>query len=503
MRATDPWSLLRNSDRWRRNPLIDDGHYFTTGAPAGPRHPERPRPADHRLAAPRAGTSTPPATTSPRWRCPRRVRPPIPDRRRLRLRPAHARSPALFAADSEAASERPPPRRRLDRRRPPADPAPRLARRTRPAAGLRIPRVHLRAARLRRSGAIPRSATASIVAQVEVRTRLGLNLGYRMPRPRGRRRDGSSGSRRRIWSSSATRARPGWPGDGPGQVPVEPASRPCRMGVRRGRRASTPGRSAPTSPRASPRMSRSSSSSGCSAASSVYQWHSSVLGRAGWRRCGWRGHGPARSAAWTSLAAQARADAQPVRLHVRLAPDSTPAGSRAPVVRSENLLGDGAAGCRRLRSGLPVRLHYRVEVWRSRDGWFDAFDRQAEWDVVVRHEPLLDQYTLLTLVGGRGRSGATPRSMRSARRSPLPTRSTCDPTRRAATTTRPRCRSRRCRIPISTSWSGFWRATWARWPRASEGVGDAVGRGATRFLLRLAGTAEPPAGGAEHDVRGR
>ncbi len=31
VRATDPWSLLRNSDRWRRNPLIDDGHYFTTG----------------------------------------------------------------------------------------------------------------------------------------------------------------------------------------------------------------------------------------------------------------------------------------------------------------------------------------------------------------------------------------------------------------------------------------------------------------------------------------
>jgi hypothetical protein len=31
LRATDPWSLLRNSDSWRRNPLIDDGHYFTTG----------------------------------------------------------------------------------------------------------------------------------------------------------------------------------------------------------------------------------------------------------------------------------------------------------------------------------------------------------------------------------------------------------------------------------------------------------------------------------------
>ena len=31
VQITDPWSLLRNSDRWRRNPLIDDGHYFNTG----------------------------------------------------------------------------------------------------------------------------------------------------------------------------------------------------------------------------------------------------------------------------------------------------------------------------------------------------------------------------------------------------------------------------------------------------------------------------------------
>lgn len=29
VRANDPWSLLRNTDRWRANPLIDDGHYLT------------------------------------------------------------------------------------------------------------------------------------------------------------------------------------------------------------------------------------------------------------------------------------------------------------------------------------------------------------------------------------------------------------------------------------------------------------------------------------------
>ena len=89
-----------------------------------------------------------------------------------------------------------------------------------------------------------------------------------------------------------------------------------------------------------------------------------------------------------------------VRLTVALASDSAVNGARAPIVRSENLLGD-SRWLSALRSGLPVRLHYRVEVWRSRGGWFDAFVRQAEWDVLLRHEPLLDQYTLLTLVGGR------------------------------------------------------------------------------------------------------
>jgi hypothetical protein len=31
LRANDPWSLFRNSDRWRPNPLIDDGHFNTAG----------------------------------------------------------------------------------------------------------------------------------------------------------------------------------------------------------------------------------------------------------------------------------------------------------------------------------------------------------------------------------------------------------------------------------------------------------------------------------------
>lgn len=92
-------------------------------------------------------------------------------------------------------------------------------------------------------------------------------------------------------------------------------------------------------------------------------------------------------------------DPSEVRLHIALAADSTTSGSRAPIVRSENMLQSNSRWLSALRSGLPVRLHYRVEVWRSRGAWFDTFERQAEWDLVVRHEPLLDQYTLLTFVG--------------------------------------------------------------------------------------------------------
>ena len=97
-----------------------------------------------------------------------------------------------------------------------------------------------------------------------------------------------------------------------------------------------------------------------------------------------------------SLAAQG---SQAVRLVVVLARDSAPNGARVPIVRSENLITGNSRWLSALRSGLPVRLHYRVEVWRSREGWFDTFVRQLEWDVLVRHEPLLDQYTLLTFVG--------------------------------------------------------------------------------------------------------
>ena len=95
-------------------------------------------------------------------------------------------------------------------------------------------------------------------------------------------------------------------------------------------------------------------------------------------------------------------DSARVRLEIGLAADSAATGFRLPLVRTRSLLQDDR-WMAMLESGFPVRMHYRLELWRGRDGWFDAMDREQEWDVVVRHEPLLDQYTVTRLVGRQQR----------------------------------------------------------------------------------------------------
>jgi hypothetical protein len=156
------------------------------------------------------------------------------------------------------------------------------------------------------------------------------------------------------------------------------------------------------------------------------------------------------------------------------------------VVRSENLLGDGR-WLDALRSGLPVRLHYTVGVWRSRGGWFDAFERQAEWDVVLHHEPLLDQYTVVTLVGGRARESryATIDALSAALAFAYKVSVQPNQTGRYYYT---------ASLEISTlsdsdldELQRFLEGDLGDVAQGKEGVGDALGRGATRFLLRLAG----------------
>jgi hypothetical protein len=180
-------------------------------------------------------------------------------------------------------------------------------------------------------------------------------------------------------------------------------------------------------------------------------------------------------------------DTQPVRLHATLSPDSSQNGARAPIVRSENLLSGDSRWLAALRSGLPVRLHYRVEVWRSRDGWFDIFARQAEWDVLVRHEPLLDQYTLLTFAGAsrQERRYATLDALGAALAFAyqVNVRPTEEGRYYYAASLQVSTLSDSDLDELERFLAGDLRGE----AKGGENLGDALGRGATRFLLRLAG----------------
>jgi len=91
---------------------------------------------------------------------------------------------------------------------------------------------------------------------------------------------------------------------------------------------------------------------------------------------------------------------QRVELRVSLGPDTFPMHARAPRVQVSNLLAD-KRWSDALDKLFPIRLDYRLEIWRSREGWIDEFQRAAEWATVVQREPLQDQYrvTLLLLSG--------------------------------------------------------------------------------------------------------
>jgi hypothetical protein len=108
-----------------------------------------------------------------------------------------------------------------------------------------------------------------------------------------------------------------------------------------------------------------------------------------------------RRAAWLLLVAALSGPAglhaqdQRVALGVSLTPDTASNGARQALLRVEHLLDDPRIETM-LASEFPLRLHYRLELWRSRALW-DAFERSVEWDVVIRHEPLLDQYTVATV----------------------------------------------------------------------------------------------------------
>jgi hypothetical protein len=79
--------------------------------------------------------------------------------------------------------------------------------------------------------------------------------------------------------------------------------------------------------------------------------------------------------------------------------------SGVPRIQTTGLLADGKfVGL--MRSGFPLRLHYRLELWRSRSGWFDQYISELPWDAVARHDPLADDFVLIRTDGSVARYGA-------------------------------------------------------------------------------------------------
>src|SRR3954449_1942336 len=216
VRASDPWSLFRNSDRWRRNPLIDDGHYFSTEflAEFDTRN-DRDLPTtgwwlsgryEHLTSDDIAPVALPPV-----------VRPTPPTgggygtdrlsfdlRRYARLTPA-LRVNARVRADGWIAGDRLPLQRRLS------------------LGGTDLlPGFDFRAFTCAPSGfndpAQPALCDRSIATQLEVRTRLKFNLGYRLP-DRGANKPGRFIGIEEADLVFLSDAGKSWlAGDGPGQV---------------------------------------------------------------------------------------------------------------------------------------------------------------------------------------------------------------------------------------------------------------------------------------------
>lgn len=99
------------------------------------------------------------------------------------------------------------------------------------------------------------------------------------------------------------------------------------------------------------------------------------------------------AAGTASLAAQSRP-----ALDLAL-PSGASLSTDGPLVRAAHVM-DDAQMRDLLRNGFPARLHYRVELWTV-GGWFNDLDRSAEWDVIVRYDPLDRNYRVARIVGDR------------------------------------------------------------------------------------------------------
>jgi len=155
-----------------------------------------------------------------------------------------------------------------------------------------------------------------------------------------------------------------------------------------------------------------------------------------------------------------------------------------PRVRSTGLLADGKfVGL--MRSGFPLRLHFRLELWKVRTSWFDQFVREVSWDVVARNDPLADDFVLIRSESGRLARYGTADDLERAIE--IPYRVTLKPTGTGNF-------YYVCRLEVTTL-NDTDLEELTRWlkgdagPALSSGgdVGDALSRGVRRIVVRIAG----------------
>ena len=137
-----------------------------------------------------------------------------------------------------------------------------------------------------------------------------------------------------------------------------------------------------------------------------------------------------------------------------------------------------------MRSGFPLRLHYRLELWRTRSGWFDDHMTEAAWDAVAHYDPLADDFVLLRSGGIAARYARVDALAQALQ---VPYKVTLSP--KGAGTF-----YYLCRLDVSTLNDTDLEEV-ERWLKgevrpAVSGRGDltnAVVRGAQRLLVRIAG----------------
>jgi hypothetical protein len=161
--------------------------------------------------------------------------------------------------------------------------------------------------------------------------------------------------------------------------------------------------------------------------------------------------------------------------------------SAVPRVQSTGLLADGRFVAL-MRSGFPLRLHYRLELWKVRASWFDQFVREVPWDAVARHDPLADDFVLIR-TGGSVTRYATPEELARALEIPYTI-----PLRPPASSGSGGRFYFLCRLEVTTL-NDTDLEELSRWLKGDVGpavsgegnFGDALVRGAQRVLVRIAG----------------